>query len=321
MESQNQVLAGCGIVGTLVLLIFFLVSFDTVGPLETGIQYNVLTKTVNTEKYFEPGYYWNGPFKNFILFPSKRVNIEFSSLSSLSGSSGDSSNMNGALQTRTKDGLLLKLHISFQYRLVKSELGTLYLMNNKYYEQTYKRIARDSILQVLGQYTGQDFWLNRKEIQNALEEGLATELERAHATCEGVQILKIELPSQYESSIVVTQVEIQKKQLKMYEQEAISLQSLISIKQSEYNQRIKEVNAEAEAVAYSTRKSAEAFMHQAILDAERDSYLIIKEQLDLTPSDLSLYMYYIGLLDRPNVNLIVNSPNTFVSTGTSSLYK
>lgn len=52
----------------------------------------------------------------------------------------------GPLKTRTQEGLALTLHISFQYKLIKPELYSLYALTNKDYEGTFIRIARDVLL-------------------------------------------------------------------------------------------------------------------------------------------------------------------------------
>ena len=104
-----------------------------------------------------------GPFKSFIKFPRTVVNIEYS----------DSRYANGpAIETRTSEGLALKLHASFQYQLIREEIPALYKLTNIRYEETYIRQAKKIILQEAGRYAAPDYWEKRNEIGRDIERKL-----------------------------------------------------------------------------------------------------------------------------------------------------
>jgi hypothetical protein len=111
---------------------------------------------------------WN----SFIKFPATYNTIQFSSYSGSDAS---------PLSTRTKEGLAIQLHISFQYQLIRDELGELYRMANLQYEQTFIRIARDTILQEAGNYEAPSYWKERSAIGAKMHEILDGELKDAHA--------------------------------------------------------------------------------------------------------------------------------------------
>jgi len=93
-------------------------------------------------------------------------------------------------------------------------------MNNRDYETTFIRIARDVLLQSAGKYEAPTYWVNhsyisnfymineekRGKISDDMRSQLDVELQKAHARCIQLQLLNIELPDQYENSIVDTQV-------------------------------------------------------------------------------------------------------------------
>ena len=58
----------------------------------------------------------------------------------------------GPLTTRTKDGLALRLSISFQYRLERADVAKLYSLANVYYEPLFVRNARDVLLKAAADY-------------------------------------------------------------------------------------------------------------------------------------------------------------------------
>ena len=54
-----------------------LMSIGTVEPIEYGIVYNAITKSVNADTVYPGGWYFIGPVMSFITFPSTLVNIDF----------------------------------------------------------------------------------------------------------------------------------------------------------------------------------------------------------------------------------------------------
>jgi hypothetical protein len=90
-------------------MIGLLISMDSLEPLQYGITYNKITKTIGTE-VFDSGRYIIGPTKGFIVYPANLVTIEFSDSRRATST---------ALQTRTAEGLAISLHVSFQYKLIK----------------------------------------------------------------------------------------------------------------------------------------------------------------------------------------------------------
>lgn len=63
-------------------------------------------------------------------------------------------------------------------------------------------MARDTILQSAGKFEAPKYWTERSKINILMKQQLEDELKRAHALCVHLQILDIELPDQYEDSIV-----------------------------------------------------------------------------------------------------------------------
>ena len=97
----------CIVMSLIVLLL--LLSMDSLEPLEYGITYNKITKTIGKDVYVG-GRYLIGPMKGFIVYPANLVTIEFS----------DSRRATSEpLRTRTGEGLAISLHVSFQYKIVK----------------------------------------------------------------------------------------------------------------------------------------------------------------------------------------------------------
>ena len=238
----------CIIAAVAVVLIFviLLFSIDSLEPLEVGITYNKITKTIGTET-FESGRYVIGPFKSFLVYPANLVTIEFSD------SRGATSE---ALQTRTAEGLGLSLYISFQYQINKNEITKLYNMANLNYHGTYVRISRDTILKIAGMYNATNYWTDRQKIGEHMKTALDQELMKAFAKCITLQVLRIDLPKSYEDSIVATQVEVQKTNMRKFEQQAELIRQNISVIVSEGEQKIRITNATGNAEAFRIKQFA-----------------------------------------------------------------
>lgn len=232
--------------GLLITVIFLLASLDSLEPLEIGITYNRITKSIGLDVY-ENGRYFIGPFKTFLVYPSNFITIEFSDSPTATS---------GPLQTRTAEGLGLTLYVSFQYQLNKAEIPKLYALANVNYQATYIRIARDTILKVAGKYNATDYWVKRQAIGEHMKQSLNNELSKAFASCRFLQLLRIDLPKSYEDSIVSTQVEIQKTGMRKFEQQAELIRQNISVIRSEAEQKIKITNATGEAEAYRIKQYA-----------------------------------------------------------------
>lgn len=79
--------------------------------------------------------------------------------------------------------------------------------------------------------------------------------------CENLQILRIDLPKSYEESIVATQVEVQKTNMRKFEQTAELIRQNISVIRSEADQQINVINATGIAEAYRLKQFANVIIY------------------------------------------------------------
>lgn len=231
------------------IVILLLLSMDTLEPLQVGITYNKITKTIGTDVY-ENGRYLIGPLNSFLVYPANLVTVEFSDSRSATAE---------PLQTRTAEGLGLVLYVSFQYQIIKEEIPKLYNMANINYHGTIVRISRDTILKVAGFYNAPDYWVSRQKIGEDMRQTLNKELAKIFVNCVSLQILRIDLPKTYEDSIVATQVEVQKTNMRKFEQTAELIRQNISVVVSEAEQKIRVTNATGYAEAFRIKQYATVF--------------------------------------------------------------
>jgi regulator of protease activity HflC (stomatin/prohibitin superfamily) len=274
---------------------------DVVEPLEYGLPYNKFTKNIGKEAY-DNGRYILNPFKSFLKYPKNLVTIEFSQNKKAESS---------PLQTRTGEGLAVILSVSFQYQLIKEKIPDLYNLANINFHSTYVRISRDVILKVGGMFNATDYWMNRVEIAEIMKQTMDNELLKAYGHCISLQLLKIELPKTYEDSIVQTQVEIQKINMRKFEQSAelIRQNSLVII--SEAEQKIRVTNATGLAEASRIKAFAKANALNNTVNAENMMYKMAMDELGLTPDQLMNYIYLDSIMNQNKAKLLFDV-NSFI---------
>lgn len=103
--------------GFVALIVYIAVAIEGVEPTEYAIIRNNLSQDINQEEVLEGGLHWVGLFYSLIHFPAIHKSIEFSN---------DASAQQAQLSTRTKEGLELHIHCSFQYQLVREDLPKMY---------------------------------------------------------------------------------------------------------------------------------------------------------------------------------------------------
>ena len=204
----------CGVLSCCLIfvstIVYIAVAIEGVEPTEfalirNNITQNVLrydatneaTKKATENNILEGGLHWVGLFNSLIHFPSIHKTIEFSD---------DEVAQQAPLQTRTKEGLALTVHFSFQYQLRKNFLPDMYQMLYTDYEKIFARVARNSILSTAGAYIATDYWKIRTKIGESMMTNLKRDMDKLFIDITGFMMLKIDLPDTYENAIVATEV-------------------------------------------------------------------------------------------------------------------
>lgn len=293
---EKAILIGAGVVA-LVIVVAFAFMWDSVEPTEYGMTYNSITKKAGTDHIYEGGLYFIGPFKHFIKFPATVTHIEFS----------DRKERNAPpLETRTKEGLGLILHVAFQYKLHRENIPKLYKLTNIRYEETFIRQAKNIILEEASEYNAPEYWEKRGEIGANIAKRLNETLSRTYTSVESFQMIQIDLPHSYEDSIVQTQVEVQKRETKRYEQKATTIRESINVDVSEADKKSKIIYAEANAKAIN-----------ATVSYEKLAYKDAANLLGLSASTgLIEYTRLMNIMKNKESQLIIGMQNALININT-----
>lgn len=271
----------CGVLVIIGILLFAL-SFACVGVLEWGLDFNKISRKLDTD-YKDGGRYLIGLGHKFIKFPRHYQTVSFS----------DEFGSNGQpIVTRTKDGLAVTVIMAFQYQLIPEELYDMYTEFNLEYERNFIRISRDTLLEVVSSYQGSDFWTKRAQIGDEMIKQLRLTLASVHCKVKGVQVLRISLPDQYENAILATQVVVQEKKTAEKQQAVIEIESetLVLTNQVDIATNIINKTAYADAQLIELKAKSRAFAN--LKEAEKQNYAMIKNALGLNSEDVDGYRWY-----------------------------
>jgi regulator of protease activity HflC (stomatin/prohibitin superfamily) len=293
----TKIFCGTGTGCVIALTAIILSAVATIEPIEQGILYNTLTKTLYKDTY-TGGMYYAGITSKFIKFPAKVVTVEFSN-------NKDSDTT--PLATRTEEGLQLMLHFSFQYQIQSENLTKLYgLIGESGHQSLYERIARDTLLKEAGNYPAPQYWLKRTDIGNKMKERLNLALNQAFAECVSFQFINIDLPDSYENAIVLTQIENQKQQTYTYERETRLIESEINVARSSAEKDIAIIQSTADGEAIKARNNADADIRAVTIENQKQTWEKTKTSIGFDENiDLLSYIYLNNLMNLKNKSTLV----------------
>jgi len=297
---ENSACLGGGVCCLVVLGVLGALSIGAVPPLFSGVRYNTFTKSADIKHIYPPGRHLILPWNSFLLFPSNVQTIEFTSEPKLPSSG----KRYEPLHTRTKEGLGLHLQVSLQYRLIKEKIGSLYNEFNMNYETVFISSLRDTLIKAASEYEATQLWTERKQFGDNMQSMVDKELRSMYAECWGLQLMIIDLPDVYESSIVHTQVQKQQVSTRQKEQESTQIRAQTTVIMAEFDKKVKVIKASGIANFTFTTKSAEAMAQRQRIDVESEILGLVKKDLGLPPADLVAYQRYGALDDLENANVL-----------------
>ena len=182
--SNSNILCciGCGVCILLTTLIIVICSVGTVEPIEYGIVYNSITKTVNTEEVYAGGWYFIGPIQSFFVFPSTQQNIDFTDFPGA---------QSPPLEVKDSIGQTIKLTFSIQYKLQQENIGRLYHDYQQNYVNIFISKIDNAVRQKVGGFDSTEFWTNRVEAGKTLKNAINEQLSQMYANCTNIQIINI----------------------------------------------------------------------------------------------------------------------------------
>jgi len=273
------------------LLVIFLMSFDTLEYQEMGLNYSWISETVQPSPY-NSGRYYLGLGNHFIKFPKMVKSVVFVD---------DGLSQGPALQSRTKDGLNVRLEVSFQYRLQFNELFNLYTTLGTGYEQTFLRMAIEQLTTAATEHNAHFFFTNRTSISTEMHKTLDQHF-RAHGFSEipFFQLRTTHLPREFEDAIKETQVKQQEIQIAQLEQKTNRVTFQTKVLQAEQAVKVMHNQASAEAAAILANNDAYCKQYRITQDLQSQALEQLMASAGWTGKQLLEYLRIRAVRDHPS---------------------
>lgn len=299
-HSRKPAALACG---SCTLFVLLLMSLGALEPLQYGLTVNWVTRQVDQKTLYKGGRHFIGPWNSFVAFPSTQVTVLFAE--------GDGGY--GPLVTRTKDGLSLTLQLAFQYQVDEQKLGELYSMANMQYEPLFVRNARDVLLKAAADYEAFQYWQEREKIGHEMKALLGQRLEGLYARCGGLQVLVIDLPQEFETSIVQTQVMEQMQKTKQNDQQARRIEADTTVLKASYARNVTVTKNGADALYSQTIRIAEAEANQRLVEIEANAMQEVQKILGLSTEAMVLYQQFMAYASLNNASFVFGLGNAMLT--------
>ena len=271
---------------TILVIVLVSISISSLEQLNVALNYDTVTHTIEDKVYTTAGIYFLGVGHYFITYPSTIQTIQFIP------------EENNRLETRTSDGLPVSLSLSFQYRYDPSRLQDLYLTYKQQQVAVYEHTAKAVIANVATNFTAYTFFNDKQGIATGMQYWVTRVFdEELFAFVEALQIMRVELPAQFQNAILQS---IEAKQnITQAQRYMANMQVTFQTELLIANQTRLQTVAMARGTASQRRQAAEAnarVTEQSVY-AEMYAYGNLSQTVDLNTTEMMSYIWWSGQED------------------------
>jgi regulator of protease activity HflC (stomatin/prohibitin superfamily) len=282
-KEKETVIGTCLFCVILTGAILFGVSFDTLEPTQVGIKYNFNLVDIQDNKVYDNGRYYLGVGLHFIKYPINLQNLDFIGTESV--------------RCWSKEGQLLKLDVSMNYRLRRRDVIKIYRRYETGFHLRLKLIALESIKEVSTHYEATDFFNQRPQISEEMRNAIAAKFNTDFTDVELFNLRAIDLPDGFENKIVDKVVKAQEYQTAVNRLAIAQVRAANDVIRGNGDALINETLASANADAELVTENAKATALFHLRDTEAQAYSQLQLALNLTGADL-LRFRWAQILDK-----------------------
>lgn len=263
-------------------------SFKIIPIAHVGIVYDTWNQrlefadgSLDSGQVFSEGRHSIGMTKKFITFPTTYQQVDFQA------------EQGQSITVLSRDGLSLKLDVSFQFTLIidGNSLLALYMRWENDFANAYKKIARNVIRDVAADYDAFQFFFNRSLIVADMNSEMDDTLRILGAQVNQVQLLDISLPTSFNSAIQQTEVTRTKINEAIVDRERIIIQAGTELLAAQEQAKVLLVQANTRASTTILQAEQEALVVASQIKAEELALLSYKDSLGLDTDELLSYLY------------------------------
>jgi len=282
-----------GVVGVTLFLLCCL-SFDTLEYQEIGINYSWVSETIEDRTY-GAGRYYIGIGNRFIKYPRVVNNMYF----------GDEFSpgtvVNGpALQSRTQDGLTVRIEVSYQYKLIPEKLYELYQTFGEDYTLILLRMAIEQLTTATTKHNAHDFFTDRTGLSKEMHKMLDDHFQKhGFAEVPFFQLRTVRLPKDFEDSIQDTQVKEQEIKVATAQQDQNRINYETRLLQAGQNVLVLDQQAAAESSAIVAKNDAYCRQYRLTQNLQAEALSKVAAGVQWTPQELLEYLRIRAVREHP----------------------
>lgn len=286
---------------TVTLLLLALLSFDTVEYQEIGLNYSWVSEIIEEQTYSH-GRYYLGLGNHFIKFPRVVSNFYFGDeyVPQADVVSGP------ALQSRTRDGLMVNIEVSFQYKFMPDKIFQFYQTFGDDYIATFQRMAIETLTIETTRHAAHDFFHKR----TVLSDRMHHELDRRFKT-EGFaevpffQLRTVALPKEFEDAIQDTQVKEQEIKVARAQQDQNRINYETRVLQADQQVKVLHQKAEGEAASIFNQNDAYCRQYSMTQTLQAEALRDVAKAASFSPEQLLEYVRIRAVREHPSENTVL----------------
>jgi regulator of protease activity HflC (stomatin/prohibitin superfamily) len=291
---QNWAAPVIGVVG-FTLFILCLLSFDTLEYQEIGLNYSWISETIEDRTY-NAGRYYIGIGNHFLKFPRVVNNMyfgdEFSQGTVINGP---------ALQSRTQDGLTVRIEVSFQYKLKADSLYQMYQTFGDDYIMTLLRMAIEQLTTATTKHNAHDFFTNRTGLSLEMHTALDDHFQKhGYSEVPFFQLRTVRLPKDFEDSIQDTQVKEQEIKVAKAQQDQSRINYETTLLQAAQNVRVLNQQAAAQSSAIYAQNDAYCRQYRLTQTLQAEALVGVAKSAEWQPTELLEYLRIRAVRNHPS---------------------
>eukprot|EP00914_Ancora_sagittata_P034703 GHVO01070045.1.p1 GENE.GHVO01070045.1~~GHVO01070045.1.p1 ORF type:complete len:194 (+),score=33.29 GHVO01070045.1:817-1398(+) len=155
----------------------------------------------------------------------------------------------------------------------------MYRTLNLNYDSIFARNCRDALLKVASEFKANHYWQKRKEIGEEMTKKTRQRLRDLHGDLYMLNVLRIDLPSDWEAKIVQTQAAKQQIETERMKQEALKIRADTGVIIASYEKKAAVIIADGTANSSLLVQTAYAEAQHGFLEAEAHALEYIQDKL------------------------------------------
>jgi len=283
----------CCFVAFLLAVILIPVSLKDIEADEYAIRYNHLTNNLDEKNVWTEGKHLLTPESEFFIFKRTLQNLDYIDSDSI--------------KCLSQEGLQMTLSVTTQYQIIKDNVSDVLLdygFEDKWREYLHS-VTRDSLKDVCGKYTADDYFNKRADIEKEMETTLKQFYQdsKAYCTNELVQLRNVAHPTAYVKANQDKQSTEQEKDRLIRVREQELTKETTSLLKAQEDAKIKLIGANGKAQGILEEANTLAPAENQKWEERGDALLNIWQQMSNTTIDqfVDQYLTYSILQGKDKV--------------------